>query len=741
MSGWNQENNQNINNLDRARMLRQEAMFLEQKERVRSRLVYLMSISEDEYYNKYLEQMKKDLESGKASPAQVEQEAQRSYNRYRQKMAQAKSAATIPTAAIISQPGVLARKDREASRQRDTAVAGQPVIPENTKISSASSGSLRESGPQKNTIEFKIGMHVFSIIGAIFVLAAFAITGFYFWGGIGTMAVTMLIALGIIFVSRKKESAVLRIISLASCYVCFFSMREFGTELNFLVIAGMLFVVNGISLFFQNKKNRNFINVMHILILVLGTSMFTGIALSEEIHSLYLIFYVITSFLLVNILSLRECAGKAESVFPACCIGNAVFLIQLFFIEYFSPEVSAPDTALFLHLTVGSLILVLCLVTFLLWEKSDGKRWVQLYYATATVLLSGSFSEYPLEILLSGLGAFLVVRLASSYKENIVLDCLVTIWAGVLGLRLAGGWHCWVLAAALVLSAVRIRYMHIYHELVTTLSLLAIWTAGYEKYLRTRFGLDNGWYYLVSAGILLLLFLLFNHLPWTGRKEQLGYNIINVIIMTYYYLGVWFCKSSIFSSVMMALGAVSILVIFRARYRMGIRGKYLVLAGFLTWFSLTGHYESPVIISIFLMVIALGCVGIGFKIRSRVERICGLTMAAFVCLKLVLYDFREVEIMYRVLVFLVVGIIALLISFIYVRLEKSTERQKEEAAGFGLPDSGGTLFSAETETFTEAEELAESDAFQEPGKSEERDAFEEPDGAKQGQAADEDKEK
>ena len=116
-------------------------------------------------------------------------------------------------------------------------------------------------------------------------------------------------------------------------------------------------------------------------------------------------------------------------------------------------------------------------------------------------------------------------------------------------------------------------------------------------------------------------------------------------------------------------------------------------------------------------------------------------MAAFVCLKLVLYDFREVEIMYRVLVFLVVGIIALLISFIYVRLEKSTERQKEEAAGFDPPDSGGTLFSAETETSTEAEELAEPDAFQEPGKSEERDAFEEPGGVKQGQAADEDKEK
>ena len=44
-------------------MLRQEAMFLEQKERVRSRLAYLLSISEDEFYNKFLEQMQRDLES------------------------------------------------------------------------------------------------------------------------------------------------------------------------------------------------------------------------------------------------------------------------------------------------------------------------------------------------------------------------------------------------------------------------------------------------------------------------------------------------------------------------------------------------------------------------------------------------------------------------------------------------------------------------------------------------------
>lgn len=658
MSEWNQKNNQNINNLDRARMLRKEAMLLEEKERVKSRLAHLLSISEDEYYSRYLGQMLRDLESGKASPAQVEREAQRSYNAYRQKMTQV-------------------WKTKAAPASENT---GCPMPPAVERAPLAEQNLSAENKSQKSTIEFKIGTHVFSIIGAIFVLAAFAISGFYFWGGIGTMAVTLLIATGIIFIGRKKDSAALRIISLVSCYVCFFAMREFGTEFNFLLIAGMLLIVNGISIFFQNGKHRNFINVMHILILTLGTSMFTGIAWSEEIHSVYLAFYVITSFLLVNVLSLKECAGKNESIFPACCIGNTVLLMLLLGIGSFGPEMSEPDMALFMHITVEILILAVCLVVFMLWDKSDGKRWAQLYYGAVTVALSGSFSEYPLEILLSGLGVFLVVKLFSVQKENMVLDILATLWTAFLAFRLTDNWYCWVLAGALLLSAVRIKYLHIFYELVITLSLLLIWGIRYHDCLRVRYALSGGWFYLLSAGVLLFLFLLFNHLPCTGKKEQLGYNIINVAAMAFYYLGVWFSPGFVFSSVMMVLGAVTILVVFRPRYKMGIPGKYLVLAGFLTWFSLTGHYESPVVTSILLMVISLGSVGIGFKIRSKAERICGLIMAAFVSLKLVLYDFREVEIIYKVLVFLVVGVMALLISFLYVRLQKGMELLEEKTA-------------------------------------------------------------
>ena len=662
MNEWKQESNQNINNLEKARMLRQEAVLLEEKERVKSGLVYLMNLSEDDYYSRYLEQMLKDLESGKATPAQVEKEAQRSYGRYRQKMSQISTNGTAQTVRA-------------------------PVVVRKEKPRSESQNAEDENKPRKNTMEFKIGMHVFSVIGAIFLLASFMILSFNFFGRIEAMISTLIISVGGVFLSWKKDSTAIRIFGLLGCYICLFPLHGFESELDFLVLAGMLLIVNGISIFFQNQKNQTVINVVHILITVFCTSMLTSIAWSKDLSSVYLAFYVVTSFLFVNVLSLKRCMGKEESFFPVCCIVNVIFLILLFLTGNLGPGISKPEMALFMHLTVEALMLVVCLVTFLLWEKTDSKRWAQLYYAVAVLLLLGSFSQYPLEILLSGLLAFLPVKLAAGYKENIVLDCLVTAWIGLLCYRLADSWFCWVLAGALLLSIVRVKNMYIYHELVITISLLMTWGIRYRDFIRIRFALDTGWFYLVSAAVLLLLFLLFNHLPWLGKKEQRGYNICSVIIMTFYYLGVWFSHSYIFSSAMMVLGAVTILLVLRPKYGMEIRGKSLILAGFLVWFSLTGHYESPVIVSILLMVIALGCVGAGFRMRSRAERICGLTMAVFVCLKLVLYDFREVEVIYRVLVFFVVGIMALMISYIYVRLEKNMELQGAAADAVELEHS------------------------------------------------------
>lgn len=683
---------QNMSDLERARRLRWEAEMLERKERVRSRLNQLLEISKDPYYDQYLKQMIKDLDTGRATPAQVEREAQRSYEQYKQRMAQ----------------------------QAMTEVHAQHQRP---AIASA------DNTPNSN-MEFKVGVYVFSFLGAAFILAAFVILGFNFLNGlaqglclygaalilvllselliskkipvfshvltgigvgglyagnivnylvlhtingIAAMVITLLIAVFALFISRKKESATIRIISLLGCYISFLPVRGFGSEFNFLIAAIILFVINTCSIFFKNQKKHIIIDSIHIFLNVLFTIILTGAAWQERLNPTYMVFYVLTSFIFGSILCLRRSTEKENILFIFSCVGNGIYIFLLFVIGYMTPGVSDPDMALFVHLLAEVLVAAVCGVIFLLWNKEDGRKWAQIYYIAVTILLLSLFADYHLERIISTLIVLLLAKLLAGQKEIQVLDCIAVIWTGLMGLWLSDYWYCWVFAGALLLSVVRIKSMHIYHEIVITLSIVAIWWSQCEFYLHKKFEFNTGWLYPVSAGALFLLFLLFNHLPWLKNKDQKPYNITNIVIMTLYYLGVWFCDSYIFSSVMMVLGAVTIIVVFRKRYEMVMPRKYLLLAGFLVYFSLTGHFESPVIVSILLMVISLGCVGIGFKLHDKVERVCGLVMAFIVCIKLVIYDFREVETINRMMVFLVVGIIALIISYIYIQLEKNAE--------------------------------------------------------------------
>ena len=80
--------------------------------RVRDRLAQLQEMSQDPEYDRYLAQMVRDLDTGKATPEQVEREARRSYEIYKERM-------HIP----------------------------------------------------KKEAEFKVGIHVVGVLGAVFVLA------------------------------------------------------------------------------------------------------------------------------------------------------------------------------------------------------------------------------------------------------------------------------------------------------------------------------------------------------------------------------------------------------------------------------------------------------------------------------------------------------------------------------------------------------------------------------------------
>ena len=197
-----------------------------QKEKVRGYLQSLLESSEDPDYDRYLEQMMRDLESGKATPFQVEREAQRTYRLYLQR--------------------------------------------------------VKPKG--KNSMEFRIGAGIFSVVGAVFLLAAFMIFGLNFlsgiWQGVCLYAASLIIILvsellirrlngrfarvitgngfGSLFlstvinyvvlevigetaaclitlaiaslavlISRKKDAASIRLITILGCYVSFWPIQSF----------------------------------------------------------------------------------------------------------------------------------------------------------------------------------------------------------------------------------------------------------------------------------------------------------------------------------------------------------------------------------------------------------------------------------------------------------------------------------------------------------------------------------
>lgn len=652
---------------------------------VRKRLAGLLEISEDPQYDRYLNQMMRDLESGKATPEQVEQEASRTYEIYKQRM--------------------------------------------------GLSPSRMEQEKPAHSVEFKVGIHLFSMIGAVFVLAAFVIFSFNFlngywqgiclyaaaliliflselllyrkmpvfshvitgigvgsmyiaglvnylvlhtFNGIVAMGITLIVAVGTILYGRKRESTTIRLIALFGYYICLLSLGSFQDDLNFLMFTGMLFIINIVCVIFQNEKNRGVINIIHLAVNILGIAVITLMAWRGNVGTIYLIIFLVTSFIVLNFMSYMQCReGKFRELFPFICIGNGLCLFFFFLAGNMGPGMEEADIALFVHLVAEVLILMVCALSFLFWNKEDSRRWTQIYYAVFAILLLNSFSDYELESVIGILAAFLLIKLFNKQKELSILECIVTTWVGIAGLWFSEYWYCWVLAAALVIGMCRVYHYPIYLEIVTVMSVIMVWWIQCYFTLN-KSGFDVKWFYPVCAGVLLLFFLLFNNLPWLKKRNQLPYNIFNIIVMSMTYLMALLVRDTVVCLIMMALGTVSITLMFSKRYKIYVPRRYLVAAVFLTCYALLGSFFTPVIVSILLMAVALTCVGIGFKMDDKVVRIYGLIMAAFVCLKLVLYDFIEVDTIYRIIVFLVVGVLALVISFLYILLEKNADKKKTE---------------------------------------------------------------
>ena len=741
-----------LDGFELAKKLRQEAQALEEKERMKRRLQQLMEISEDPYYDQYLNQMMKDLESGKATAKQVAKEADRTYLLYQQRMKtngaagkkQQQAAGAVSGMQQMSAGGAVSGVQQmnaggavsgvqqmnagsTFSGMQQMSAGGAVSGTQQMNTAGTVSGMQQPPVKQKDTVEFKIGAGIFSIVGAVFVLASFIIFGFNFlegiWQGlclyVAALAVillsellirrlsrpfslvitgigisglfisnvinyfvlkninalvaaviTLLVALLSIVISRKKDAASIRLITILGCYICFLPIKGFESELSFLIMTGMVLVVNLVSIFLSNQTGRDVTGTIHIIAHTLFTGIVTGVIMSDRMDIIYVAFFIIASLVLLNLIYWQQREEVRPWVTAFFSISMGFMVIYLLAAVNDMHGVSASGLEVFYRVLMEIMAIAVAIIFYILWGKKE-ERWAQYYFIIGIVVLFAFSSDFDLELTIGILGSYALTKvLGMKEKKLAVLDCILTIITTLIGFSMSGAWQI-PYVVVIALSIMLIRNTAIFHEVVITLFMVGI--------VITLPFIGN-WCQAMAVGTLLILFLLMNHLPMLRKENQQAYNIFNVCLAGVLCLLTFLCNNYWINSVTMLIGAVMIIIVFRKRYHMEVAKKYFILVGFLIYMILVSHFKMPVIVSGLLMAVAIGCVGIGFWLKDKSYRICGLILAIFVCFYLIIFDFRESDSLMKALLFLLVGVIALLISFIYIYLEKKEDTLEKTAS-------------------------------------------------------------
>lgn len=568
---------------------------------------------------------------------------------------------------------------------------------------------------KKSSMEFKVGAWLFSIIGVLFILAAFVILGMTYmngmikgmglymislvillvseiilarkmhkfslcitglgicslylstiinylylqnFNGIVALILTLMVTVAAIFISKKKDSAVIKIISFIGCYISLFPVRGFIDDVSFLTIAGILLIVNIVTVFLPVKRVQYGVNMTHMISNVIFTVILLEAGRHSDISTFCLFLFSICSIWIQDVIftmqdrQIRQMDNRQKA--RNYQIGNIwAYCIGLFLVYVYCMNLSE-------YAVIP--IAIISLVVFVI-QKSGNIKWIQYWALNLFVFLTYViFGDNAYEAVIGMLALFICAKLLGRISILKASELVITIFAAIQGLyyfidtRTEG----FFFVAAFLISVLFLYHFKSLYECMITFMLCSFAIA----YLPVDIWLP------VCVGILLLGILGFANVKFFKGRDNHIYNILCLSAMIFlYWLAVW-NQNIIIYVCLLIFGITTIVVTFQKKYGMNFKGKALILSLFLTYMALVFPLDIPIAISILLMLVAIGSVISGFVQKKKEQRIYGLILTLFVCLKIPLFDFYGIETIQKMLLFLIVGVCILAISGIYILLEK-----------------------------------------------------------------------
>ena len=517
--------------------------------------------------------------------------------------------------------------------------------------------------------------------------------------------ISVLISLMAVLLSRKRDSGILKIISFIGCYVCIFPIcRVLSGEqgktqaIHFGFITVMILFINLMTVFLPVKKNRVMANISHLIANTVFTIGFVNLMCGYLENPSYVLFFLLSILLVQGFVfyqlekpyfDVESHKGKAGNV-TAYTVTTGLILVYFVVVSLLAVR---DGFFVSFHLASG-LFLVVCGILFFLFKKSSLK-WIQYWLFCPTVLLmytirldgaavslhiaSGSLQWWKMGVTLA---VFASAKILSRKKILRVSELLITIFTALQAVMVFIVYDIQLHVSLLYpereadLTAGLICTLCFLGAFLLSLAALYHWKSIYEEIVICVFGLFILILFrneLTPAALMCVLFtgvILFNSIEFFRGKYIKIFNYINLAFIVCLYMAAAFAKNHVSYGIMLVLGISFMVLAFRERFGMNFKIKEIIFALFLCYMVLIWDIPIPILKSIVLMLIAIGAVAAGFAIRQKRLRITGLALTLVVCAKVVFYDFAGAQTAEKIILFLMVGLIALAISGIYLALEK-----------------------------------------------------------------------
>lgn len=617
------------------------------------RIQQLIRESVEPEFTRFLNQLGNALWNGKISDSAAAAKLEKNYAIYRERMKQ-----ETPHSMDIPESASVSSDDRMST------------------VQSIEKPQIHSS--RGNRAEFAVGAGVLGIIGAAFLLIAFAIFAMNFMSGlvkeICFYGIALALTAAAFWLRCKKDSGVLWIIALYGSIICLFLMIPFKEFAEFMTTGVLILGIQTAAAFVPSGSRQRAAWIFQMILVCLSILLFNGRGIALGIRGEWLAVFTVLMLILLNLLFLRAEVYKGSAA--AFCITYAIGICSLpvFFLESWK---------LYVLLMIP---LAVVTVVFTLLHKHSVCRWIPywffhgiVWYCLAAVQTKAfnAWGFYGWGGFVCVVLLFVAAHMLSGFKELRYSQCVITLFAffyemgmtaqkcGTMGNQVA---MVLILTAAFLLISLRIRRWHAFYEVMITLSVVIC----AMKLCPWKIVLP------VIAGIFTLGIFLFGMMKKQQKQSLKAYTVFNLCCLAVCYLWLAF-GAPIYIYIIMLLFGITVMVFsFDEKYGLSDKNKYLWLGIYLTYMFLILYTGNAIINSILLAGTAILCVCMGFGMRQPAVRIYGLILAVLVAFKVVMADFAGVKTVYRMLAYLIVGALILVISFIYTRLEKKLTQEENE---------------------------------------------------------------